>query len=62
MPVTGNSFSSMSDPLEKRTVSGIPANEAKDAVFKKGGGKMFVNPGFQNQGKLRNQNISKSVN
>lgn len=57
-----NNFSSMSDPLKDRTVSGKPAQEAKMAVFKKGGGKMFVNPGFKGQGKLSNQSVSQSVN
>lgn len=62
MAVNGNNFSSMSDPLKNRSVSGKPAQEAKMEVFKKGGGKFFKNPGFQNQGKLSKQNISKAVN
>jgi len=62
MAVKGNNFSSMSDPLKSRSVSGKPAQEAKMEVFKKGGGTFFSNPGFKNQGKLSNQNISKSVN
>ncbi len=62
MAVKGNSFSSMSDPLKSRSVSGAPAKQAKMEVFKKGGGKFFTNTGFKNQQKLSSQNVSKSVN
>lgn len=58
MAVKGNNFSSTSDPLNDRSVSGKPVSEARDAVFKKPSGTMFVNPGFQGQGKLSNQNVS----
>jgi len=62
MAVKGNNFDFMSRTLEGRSVSGKPAQEARMDVFKKDNGKFFKNPGFQGQGKLSNQNISKSVN
>lgn len=58
--VKGNNFSSMSDPLKSRSVSGQPAKEAKMEVLKKNGGKIFNNTGFKGGRKSNSHNTSKS--